>query len=457
MKMNYGLSMQQTQKLIMTPELRQAIAVLQMPAIELGEYIEQELLNNPALELKEETPEEETEAPGEEDKEPDWLEYFHDGSDVGLAHQTRQETEERSFENYVAQAPTLHEHLLFQLHLSVSSAEDRRVGEFLIGSIDENGFLTIDLPEASSNLGLPQEAVERVLKVIQTFDPAGVGARNLQECLLIQWRYLGDEDPLVEKIIESHLKDLGEGRYPRIAAALGVTPAEVQAAVDRIRTLDPKPGRKFGHPDDIRYVVPDIVVERVAGEYVVIVNDAPIPRLGISPQFRQLLKAGDAETKRFVENKMHSALWFFKAIEQRRLTLYKVMDSIVKKQRPFFDKGIRYLKPMTLREIASMIGMHESTVSRATSNKYVQTPHGVFELRFFFGSGVERAGGAAVSAESIKKMIRDLVGKEDAQAPLTDQDIAEKLGQEGISISRRTVAKYREEMGVAPSSKRKRY
>lgn len=463
MRMTYGLSLQQTQKLIMTPELRQAIAILQLPAMEMEEYIEQELLNNPVLELKDEQEDEprdedknkETEEPGI----PEWLEYFHDSSDVGYVPPQPKERD-ISFENYTALAPTLHEHLMFQLHLVVRSEEQRRIGAFLIGNIDDRGYLLVDADEAAGILNVPRCKVEAVTRTIQSLDPPGVGARSLRECLLLQWETLGRENRLVESIIRAHLDDLGEARVQRIADALGVSPGEVQAAADIIRTLDPKPGRKFGHPGDVRYVLPDIIVERVAHEYVIIVNDAPIPRLAISPHYRTLLTddgGTDPSTRKFLEGKFHSALWLLKSIEQRRLTLYKVMDAIVKRQRAFFDRGVRHLKPMTLREIADMIGMHESTVSRATSNKYVQTPQGVFELKYFFTSGVEKGQGGLISSESIKRIMRDMIEVEDTKSPLSDQALAEKLESQGINISRRTVAKYREEMGVVPSAKRKRY
>lgn len=462
MKMTYGLSLQQTQKLIMTPELRQAITILQLPAIELEEYIEQELLNNPVLELKDEQEEDSKDKDKDKAEEPgipEWLEYFHDSSDVGYVPPPPKE-QELTFENYTAQAPTLHEHLMFQLHLVVRSEEQRRIGAFLIGNIDDRGYLAVDEEEAAGILNVPRCKVEAVIRTIQSLDPPGVGARNLRECLLLQWESVNGENPLVERIIRHHLDDLGEGRIQRIAEALGVSPGEVQAAADVIRTLDPKPGRKFGHPGDVRYVVPDIIVERVANDYVIIVNDAPIPRLAISSHYRTLLTGdggADPETRKFLEGKFHSALWLMKSIEQRRLTLYKVMDAIVKRQRAFFDRGVRHLKPMTLREIADMIGMHESTVSRATSNKYVQTPQGVFELKYFFTSGVEKEQGGLISSESIKRIMRDLIAAEDAKNPLSDQALAEKLESQGINISRRTVAKYREEMSVLPSAKRKRY
>lgn len=461
MKIGFGLSMQQSQRLMMTPELRQALRILQLPAVELREYIEDELLQNPVLETKDDATdatEDESEAAGDAGGE-DWTEYFHDGTDLGLPTggvATRSQSE-LGFEAFYAEAPTLQEHLLAQLQVAELDDALRPVAEFLIGNLDDNGLLTIGLDEVAERFKLQPGDVWQALQVVQGFDPAGVGARNLQECLLLQWETLGKTNPLVPLLIRDHLADLAEGRLSRVAAALGVSPSEVQEAVDLLKTLDPKPGRRFGHPSDIRYVVPDLMVERVGGDYVIIINDAPIPRLAISLQYRKMLRSTEGETRKFLEARLHSAVWLLKSIEQRRLTLYRVMDSIVKRQRAFFEHGVRHLRPMTLREVADMVGVHESTVSRAVAGKYAQTPQGVFELRFFFSRGVEAQPGTGVSAESIKRLMRDLIAGEDSRQPLSDQALADRLRRQGVPISRRTVAKYREEMGLASSAKRKRY
>ena len=466
MKIGYELSMQQSQRLVMTPELRQALKILQLPVAELREYLEEQLLQNPVLELKEDGGEDSaSEQPPDEEQDrervdnEEWAEFFHDGRDLGMSAgrvASRQE-QEPGFEAFYAQAPTLQEHLLAQLQLAGLDGTRSRVAEFLIGNLDDHGLLTVDLEEVVRRLSADAEVVEQALRAVQSFDPPGVGARSVQECLLLQWESLGYTNPLGPTLIREHLGDLAEGRITRIAAALGVSPLQIQEAVDLLKTLDPKPGRRFGHPLDVRYVVPDVLVERVGTDYVIIANDAPIPRLGVSPQYRQLLRTTDGETRKFLESKLHSALWFLKSIEQRRLTLYRVMDSIVKRQRAFFDCGVRHLKPMTLREVAEMIGMHESTVSRAVAGKYAQTPQGVFELRFFFSRGVEGQPGTGISAESIKRIMRDLVEQENPREPLSDQALAGRLSERGIPISRRTVAKYREEMGLASSTRRKRY
>ncbi|MFZ5815618.1 MAG: RNA polymerase factor sigma-54 [Bacillota bacterium] len=455
LRLGFGLQMQQTQRLIMTPELRQAIAVLQKPVAELGELIEGELLENPCLEA--EPKEDLAEEPEPALEARRLLEYLgSDGGDGGGGIHSGEE--EGGFEAFTPTVPTLHEHLIAQLYLSGLPASDRRTAEFLIGSLDDHGYLTITLEEVAERLAVPVDRVEAVLRVVQSFDPAGVGARSLRECLLLQWATLDDGNPLVPQLIEHYLDDLAGGRIPRIAEALGVTCGEVQAAADLIRTLDPKPGRRFGRADETRYVIPDVIVERVGREYVVIVNDAPIPKLLVNNQYRRMLSGQvESEARKFVEEKIQSALWLIKAIEQRRLTLYRVTEAIVQFQRDFFDRGLRHLRPLTLREVAEVVGVHESTVSRATSGKYVQTPQGTFELKFFFSSGVDGARGEGVAAESVKKFIADLIAKEDPNEPLSDQALTDALSRMGLSISRRTVAKYREEMGVPNSGKRKRY
>lgn len=459
MRMSYGLSLQQQQKLIMTPQLRQAISLLQLPALELSTYIQRELLNNPTLELADEADEgEEAErdsADGEFD--PEWIEYFSDSSDLGLNAVAPSEIRDRT--SGLAQVPSLQEHLMFQLQLAAADDEEKKIGEYLIGCIDDSGYLRCGVEEAAARLKVDRGAVLHVLQIVQGFDPAGVGARDLGECLLIQLDYLGISDPLPRRVVADHLPDLADCRLAKIAEALGETVQRIQAVADLLRTLDPKPGRRFGQPGDVRYVVPEAAIEKVGGDFVVVLHDNLVPRLRISPLYRRLLARGsgmEADTLKYLEHKVHSAVWLMRSLEQRRLTLFRVVDTIARMQREFLDKGIRHLRPMTLRQVAASVNVHESTVSRAVANKYVQTPQGVFELRFFFTSGVGTVGGR-VSAESIKAMIADLVRDEDTTRPLSDQEIVSRLQQRGINISRRTVAKYRDEAGIPPSGKRKRY
>ncbi|BAF60905.1 MAG: RNA polymerase factor sigma-54 [Pelotomaculum sp.] len=471
MRMGYGLNMEQTQKLIMTPELRQAITVLQLSSLELSMYIEQQLQENPMLELTDDDYGREEEFEPTVEPEPDgggpeydldWEEYLQESSDdPGIFRQERwQDQQEYSYENFLYQMPTLTEHLTTQLNLSPCRGKDKLIGEYLIGNIDENGYLRVPLKEVAACLNVSTSRVFKVLKVIQGFDPPGVGARSLEECLLIQVGQLGIKNEILNKLIKEHLSDLAKGKLNRIAQSLGVTVQEVQKAADVLRTLDPKPGRNFSNLNDTRYIVPDIVLEKVEGEYVILINDVAIPRLTINSTYRSVLSSNtncDSGTRRFVESKLNAAAWLIRSIEQRRLTLYKVAKCLVDLQRDFLDYGVKYLKPLNLKKVAEMVGLHESTVSRATSNKYIQTPQGVFEMKYFFCTGLNNTAGNMVSAECIKKMLQEIVAGEDARSPLNDQKISELFRQRGIKISRRTVAKYRDELGIAAIRKRKRY
>lgn len=471
MRMGFGLNVEQTQKLIMTPELRQAITILQLSSLELENYIERQLQENPLLELRDDLPEApaeqlERDYTGEREQDErydiDWREYFHDSSDLGISRQEKyiEEKEEYSFESFVSQPPTLGEHLTFQLHLADVDEKGLDIGEYIIGNIDHNGYLQISPEDVAEHLQVSLSEVMDVLKLIQTFDPPGVGARTLQECLLLQVRHMELKDELVEQVISRHLTDVAKGKYAQLAQLLGVSVKEIQRVADFLKTLDPKPGRNFFSPGDNRYIVPDVILEKVDGEYVILINDTSMPRLTINSTYRAVLGDGnshDAKTRRYVESKLNAAAWLIRSIEQRRLTLYKVANCLVELQRDFLDYGIKYLKPLNLRKVAELVGLHESTVSRATSNKYIQTPQGVFEMKFFFSSGLSGARGNAVSAQSTKKMLQELIESEDPANPLNDQRISEIFAEKGIKISRRTVAKYRDELGIPPVRKRKRY
>jgi len=473
LRMDFGLNLEQTQKLIMTPELRQAITVLQMSSLELTEYVEQQVLENPLLELRDHDGEraEEAEAAREEDSpaaagkkefDPDWVEYFADSSDLGLCPNRgqREVIEQPGYEQFISHAPTLVDHLNMQLSLSRADKELKSIVRYLIGNVDARGYLGISLEEAGEQLGVGPEKMQQALRVLQSFDPPGVGARNLQECLTIQLDLLQEDNPIVRQLVEEYLEDLAGGRLAKIAARLNVSPQEIQRAADILKKLEPKPGRNFSHHDEIRYIVPDVVVEKVEGQYVILVNDVAIPRLTINNTYRTVLaknSAADQNTKQFVEEKLNAAAWLIRSIEQRRLTLYKVANCLVELQRDFLDHGVKYLKPLNLKKVADMVGVHESTVSRATSNKYIQTPQGVFEMKYFFSTGLSDASGTQVSAESLKKMLREIIQEEDPANPLSDQKIAELFGQRGVKISRRTVTKYRDELGIPSTARRKRY
>ncbi len=468
MRLDYGLTLQQTQKLIMTPELRQAIAVLQMSSLELNEFVEQQLEENPLLETNDF--ENYDEAAGNTDAsdantsdkfDVDWQEYFQDSSDLGFAKgQTEYNQKESSFESFTSKAPTLVEHLTFQLALANCSAELETIVKYLIGNLDHWGYLKIGVEETARELKAPLQKVEDALKVLQAMEPAGVGARNLEECLLLQVEHLGLQNPLLKPIIADYLPDLAKGRLEKIASLLGQPVSEVQKAVDELRSLDPKPGRNFTHGSDTRYIVPDVVVEKVEGEYIILVNDISAPRIRVNNAYRSVIMQGnnlDKDTRKYVEQKLNSALWLLRSIEQRRLTLYKVAKALVELQRDFLEHGVKYLKPLNLKDVAERVELHESTVSRATSNKYMQTPLGVFEMKYFFSTGLKYRDGEQVSAESIKNLLKEIINTEDPKKPLSDQKIANLMKQKGIKISRRTVAKYRDEMAIPAAAQRKRY
>lgn len=444
MKLTHDVFLEQQQKLLMTPELRQAIAILQMSTLELTEYIQRELEENPFLEERE--PEELSDGDAESqdassEKVEEWLEFFHD-RDIGF--ESKQQEEEKSFDSFLTRQPSLVEHLEFQLHLASRDAQDDEIGHYLIGSIDSCGYLTIEPEEVAQNMGCCEARVWEVLEMIQTFHPHGIGARDLAECLMIQLRHYGKESLLARKIVEEHLVDMAKGKMNKIAAHLGISVQEVQEICDLIRTLDPKPGLQYSSGNDIKYILPDVFVEKVDGEYIVVVNDFNFPRISVNDIYKNILRQPDAfnrDARKYLEDKMGSALWLIKSIEQRRMTLYKVARCIVDIQQDFLDHGVQYLKPLTLRKVAEMVEVHESTVSRATTGKYIQTPQGLFELKYFFSSGVgSYTSSQKISSKSIKNMLAEIVAAENTANPLSDEAIAEALVKKGIKISRRTVA-----------------
>ncbi|MDR3560193.1 MAG: RNA polymerase factor sigma-54 [Negativicutes bacterium] len=458
MRMDYGLKLELQQKLVMTPQLRQAIAILQLSSLELAEMVEQQMLENPVLELEEkpsvEVPEEDA-VDLQLKKYFDWAEYFNDGTDTGYSAPVADD--KPSFTALAPATSTLQDHLEFQLHLAVLAGVARHIGGYLIGCIDDNGYLCGTVTEAAQNMGVSVQTVEDVLKLIQTFDPPGVGARDLRECLMIQVEYRAMNDRLVSAIVDKYLDEVAAGHYKLIADKLACTPHDVQRAVDLIRTLDPKPGRAFSSGDQPCYIIPDVTIERVSGNYVIIINDSNIPHLTINPYYRRIVRDADGEAKKFVEGRINAAVWLLKSIEQRRRTLYNVVATIIELQRDFFDYGSKFLHPLTMKKVADQVGIHESTVSRAIANKYAETPHGVVSLRTFFTAGLQGVDGASLSASTVKRLIKDMAGQEDPGHPLSDQAMAECLAGRGITVSRRTVAKYREELGIQSSAKRKRY
>lgn len=471
MKMNFNLNLIQTQKLIMTPELKQAIEILQFNAIELNEFINEELLNNPILEklatdIDEEPISEKVEQEFEYDldkgdkPEIDWedmVNYFDESRPISGSTYTADS--DINYDNFVADEENLKDYLLMQLKFSKLEDEVVKIGEYVIENIDDNGYLEMKNEEAMMLFNRTHDDIEQIVRLIQTFDPAGVGARDIKECLLIQLYQQGFEESLEETLVKEHLVELGEKKFAIIAKKLGESAERIQMAYDYIKTLEPKPGRSFSSMRDVRYVIPDVYVEKVKDEYVVTVNESASPRLQINGFYKKMLSqfSRDSLTNEYLSKNLQSALRIIKSIEQRRNTIYRVCTAIVEYQYDFFEKGLLYLKPLNLKDIADEIEVHESTVSRAVNGKYMQCPNGLFEIKYFFQSGVKGASGEGVSSESVKLVMKDMIDKEDTKKPLSDQFLADELVKAGINISRRTVAKYRDELNIPPSSKRKRF
>ncbi len=465
MQLDHRLKIEQTRQLIMTPELKLAITLLQYSNLELQNYIQEELLRNPVLELCESESTAEEEPREEEFVEDDfpWEEYFRDldhGPAGGPAEPSGGDWGNfPTMDSYAGEPDTMVEELLGQLRLLSLPSRQYRIASYLIGNLDHNGYLRSDPDELAAAIGATPEELGAALRVVQGLEPAGIGSRNLQECLLLQLAGLKNPSPLVVEIVKQFLPATADRRYRHIAAQLGCSIKEVQGAVDFIRTLNPKPGSLFGGTQETRYIVPDINVEKVEDRYVVVVNDSLTPLLRISSYYQQLFRGGDGdeELSSYVKGNLDKALWLLRSIEQRRLTLYRVAQQIVEIQQPFLEHGIRKLKPLTLKDVAEVVGVHESTVSRATANKYMQTPRGLFPLSFFFSSGLSGRDGEDYSSHSIKSYLRELIDQEDPQTPLSDQQLTDHLKEKGVTISRRTVAKYRDELSIPASYRRRRH
>lgn len=476
MALDMKQSLKLTQQLVMTPQLQQAIKLLQLSRLELVEAVQQELLENPVLEEVQEgeTPEDEisgvdaiiedfTSTTSDNGDGPvtdiDWEtfldNYFSYDSDYYL-HQ--EEEEDSNFESFISSKTTLAEHLIWQLRLSNFTLEEEQVGINIIGNLDDDGYLRASLEEIAQDTNTSAEFVAHVLAKVQKFDPIGIAARDLRECLLIQVNHWNLQNSIVEKIIRDHFNLLERRDIKGLAKVLKVSPEEVQQAMKIIAGMEPKPGRALSD-ERVQYITPDIFIHKVGDEYVVVLNEDGLPKLKISPYYRSLLRGeGDTSelTKGYVKEKLRCAMWLIKSIHQRQRTIYRVTKSIVKFQREFFEKGISALKPLVLKDVANDIGMHESTVSRVTTNKFAHTPQGIFELKFFFNSGIGTTEGGSIAAESVKQKILQLISNEDPANPLSDQQIAEILKGMDIDIARRTVTKYRESMNILSSSKRKK-
>ncbi len=458
MKLGYDLTLEQSQKLIMTPELRQAIQMLQYTSLELNNYIKQEMEVNPLLEW--EKPAEGVQEVAEteiklDETEIDWKEYLEKYDDISYKVEVDKNKKDYSFENYTSYGETLKDYLIEQLNMINIDASDYKTGEYIIQNIDNNGYLIATVEEMAEQLKHSAEEIETILSVIQAFEPYGVGARNLKECLLIQLK--DEKNYKIKQIVEDHLEDIAQNKIAVISKALGISNIKTQEYIDIIKSLEPKPGRSFKGSEDVKYIIPDATIEEINGEFYIFINDITGPRLNINEYYRNLLKTTkDQKTTEYLESKFNSAMWIIKSIEQRRQTMYKVIESILKYQKDFFLYGEKRLNPLTLKDVAEDIEMHESTISRATSGKYVQTPRGLFELKYFFTAGLSARIGE-ISTTSVKSIIKGIIKDENPKKPLSDQVITDMLKAREIIISRRTVAKYREELNIPSSSMRRRF
>ncbi|MNJ92497.1 RNA polymerase sigma-54 factor [compost metagenome] len=470
-------TMNLSQSLVITPQLQQAIKLLQMSRLELESAVRSELEENPILEeaeiLKEEdlkrtqeaatevgdgeaTHDQTSQDPQKQD-EFEWESYLEANQKPPQSGMAGSE-EIMNYENVITASQTLADHLYWQVKMNGFSEEEERAADALIGAIDDEGYIKVPLEQIAEEEKIEVDLLADTLTLIHEFDPPGVGARDLKECLLIQAKHLEEDTHDLVNLINNHLKDLEKKNYEAIAKALSRDVEDVIEMCKIIYSMDPKPGRAY-MTNDTHYVTPDVYVYKVGDDYVVSLNEDGLPRLKISNFYKNMLKgakAGADKTQDYIQEKLRSAVWLIKSIHQRQRTIYKVAESIVKHQREFFEKGPAHLKPMVLRDIANDIGMHESTVSRVTTAKYVHTPQGIYELKYFFNSGINSSDGDMAS-ESVKLKIKDLVAKEDVKNPLSDQKIVDLLKVDGIQIARRTVAKYRDMLKILPSSQRKKY
>ncbi len=474
-----------TQQLVMTPQLQQAIKLLQLSQLELQATVEQELQENPvleeALDLDDDLPgdvrkeaesntdsaaETSPDASAERQEGPevsdldkiadvDWENYMDAYPQTGMSVM-REDDERRSLEATLTNRETLVDHLEWQLQLSGLEPAEREATEWILGSLDDDGYLQDTVEGLARRTGVPEDAVARALARVQGLDPAGVAARDLRECLNLQLDQLGVVDPLVRALVNEHLNLLQKRDIRGLARILGATVEDVAAAAHVVSQLEPRPGRAWGGEEPV-YIVPDIYIHKLGDDFHIVLNEDGLPKLKINNLYRQVARDRDVakDTRDYVQDKVRAALWLIKSIHQRQRTIYKVTESIIRHQREFFERGVQFLKPLNLRDVADDIGMHESTVSRVTTNKYAHTPQGIFELKYFFNSSINRVEGDAIASESVKERIRKIIANEDARRPLSDQRIAEMLKNANIDIARRTVTKYREAMYILSSTKRR--
>ena len=471
--------MQQSQSLalqqILAPQLQQSLLILQTPLLELRNLVQQEMETNPVLEELSDEPsidgpngaepsadnnfKEEFEKLASLDEE--WRDYMAQSasySSEGFRGSQEAQDKRQFFFDSIAVQETLQQNLVSQLNQPALNADDRKTAELIIGNIDDNGFLQSTPEEMALSSGVPNEDFEKMLALIQSFYPPGVGARDLRECLLIQLQREGRENGIEYKIVSEHMEDLGKRRFPEIARRMGISVEEVQEAANNIARLNPRPGQVFAAAPQ-NYVLPDVTVEKVDGDYQIILNNEQIPHLRISNTYKDIIAQDNngSEVKDYIRDKIRSGKFLIRSIHQRQQTISNIAHQIVSRQRDFFEHGPSHLKPMTMGEIADAVGVHETTVSRAVSGKYMATPQGIFEMKYFFTPGYQTSTGESMSNTSVKEAILDLVKHEDGNAPSSDQEIVEILSERGIPIARRTVAKYRTELNILPSHMRRKY
>ncbi len=472
MQQRQSLALQQ----VLSPQLQQSLLILQTPLLELRNLVQQEMETNPVLEELPDDPDAddrgEVEASADENfknefeklasLDEEWRDYMAQSASSSLDGRrgSKEADDKRQFLfDSIPVQETLQQNLIAQLNQTVLSADDRKTAELIIGNIDDDGFLQSTTEEMALNSGIPQDEFERVLGLIQTFYPAGVGARDLRECLLIQLRRQSKEQGLEHRIVSEHMDDLGRHRFLEIARRMVISVEDVQKAADNIARLNPRPGQVFAAAPQ-NYVLPDVIVEKVDGEYQIAFNNEQIPHLRISNLYKDIIASGDAQssdTKDYIRDKIRSGKFLIRSIHQRQQTIMNIAQQIVSRQRDFLEHGPSHLKPMTMAEVAEVVGVHETTVSRAVSGKYMATPQGVFDMKYFFTGGYQTATGESLSNTSVKQTILELVKHESGSAPLSDHEIVEILSERGIPIARRTVAKYRTELNILPSHMRRKY
>ncbi|MBI4650770.1 RNA polymerase factor sigma-54 [Candidatus Desantisbacteria bacterium] len=464
--MQQNLKQIQETRLIITQKLQQAIDLLQLSNLELVQKIEQEMVTNPVLEevidipksISLEMAEEKIDGTGESKKDDDallvWKDHLEDDNNYKFNNYEPQENV--NYEDFTTRKQSLNDHLLWQLSMTKLPYHEIKIAELIIGNLNQNGYFVGEVDKMAQSLNISSGEVEKVLKLVQKFDPIGVAARDLKECLLIQAKEMYPMDRNLHRIIENHFEELGEKNFANISKILGISIIDAQKYFEIIKSLEPKPGRQYSS-DTVKYIIPDIIIEKEDDKFIVIINDDYLPQIRINQYYKKILqKSSSGDVKKYLKEKMDSAAWLLNSISQRKNTMYKVVTQIVEWQKDFFDKGILFLKPLALKDIASVVEMNESTISRITTNKYAQTPMGIFELKYFFIRGMQNDYGEDISTARIKEKIKTIIENEDGKKPASDNKIAEMMKIEGLNIARRTIAKYREEMNIHSSAKRKK-